>query len=101
MRVREGSRILKYHQEQKPSMQYECGNERLAHLHQIEQKANDLSAKQLGALSKTDVESIEKAKEKMRNSEGRCRAENYLKQQKSQFRTKTRNREYGPYEPYL
>ena len=101
MRVRQGSRILKFHQEQKSSLQYKYSNERLAHLHQIEQKANDLSAKQLGILSKTEVEFIEKAKEKMRKSEDRRRAESYLKQRKSQFRTKTRNREYDPYEPYL
>lgn len=101
MRVRQGSRILEYHQEQKSGMQYQYSNERLAHLHQIEQKANDLSAKQLGALSKIEVESIEKAKEKMRNSEDRRRAESYLKQRQSQYRAKTRNREHDPYEPYL
>lgn len=101
MRVRQGSRILKYHQEQKSGMQYEYSNERLAHLHQIEQKANDLSAKQLGALSKIEVESIEKAKEKMRNSEDRRRAEGYLKQRQRQVRGKERSKEYDSYEPYL
>ena len=70
---------------EKTGMQYQYSDEPLAHLYQIEQKANDLSTKQLGLLSKAEVEFIEKAKDKMRNSEDRRRAESYLKQRQSQF----------------
>jgi hypothetical protein len=100
MRVRQGNRILEYHKEQKLGMQYQYSNERLAHLHQIEQKANDLSAKQLGLLSKAEVESIEKAKEKMRNNEDRRRAESHLKQRNRELDNLRHRKGLEPYEPY-
>lgn len=101
MRVRQGSRILKYHQEQKLGMQYEYSNERLAYLHQIEQKANDLSAKQLGLLSKAEVEFIEKVKEKMRNSEDRRRAKSHLKQRDRELKNQRNRQQFEHYDPHL
>lgn len=76
-------------------------DERLAHLRQIEQKSNNLNAKQLKTLSKTEKQQLRFAQENMKDQIKRDRADEYLKQRDMQDRTQNRNKAYNPDEPHL